>query len=75
MLLRRHKNNNSRVAQNATLEDINIPESEPVVYSKTNINRMNLDGLRELAKKSGLTLGEDESGTSLKSRLIDLLVK
>lgn len=75
MLLRRHKTNNSRVAQNATLEDINIPESDPVVYSKTNINRMNLDGLRELAKKSGLTLGEDESGTSLKSRLIDLLVK
>ena len=79
MLLRRHKNNNVKMAQKATLTDFDIEEkqeeSEAIVYSKTDINRMNVESLKELAKKSGLTVGEEESGSSLKLRLIELLVK
>jgi len=50
-------------------------QEEPIPYTKTIINRMNVDSLKELAVKSGLEVGVDESGASLKKRLIESLVK
>lgn len=49
-------------------------KNEPVIYTRTIINRMNVDSLKELSLKSGLKIEEDESGTSMKRRLIDLLI-
>lgn len=51
------------------------PEETTTIYTKTDINRMNVDSLKELAVKSGLEVGVDESGASLKKRLIELLVR
>lgn len=45
------------------------------LYTKTIINRMNLGDLKKLAEEKGLEIAEEETGTSLKKRLIDLLVK
>ena len=50
-------------------------QEEPIIYTKTIINRMNVDFLKELAIKSGLKVGVEESGSSLKRRLIESLVK
>lgn len=49
-------------------------QNEPIVYTRTIINRMNVEALKELSLKSGLEIGEEESGVSMKRRLIDLLV-
>lgn len=49
-------------------------QNEPIVYTRTIINRMNVEALKELSLKSGLEIGEGESGASMKRRLIDLLV-
>ena len=49
-------------------------QNEPIVYTRTIINRMNVEALKELSLKSGLEIGEEESGVSMKRRLIDLLI-
>ena len=49
-------------------------QNEQIVYTRTIINRMNVEALKELSLKSGLEIGEGESGASMKRRLIDLLV-
>lgn len=49
-------------------------QNEPIIYTRTIINRMNVEALKELSLKSGLEIGEGESGASMKRRLIDLLV-
>lgn len=49
-------------------------QNEPIVYTRTIINRMNVKALKELSLKSGLEIGEEESGASMKRRLIDLLI-
>lgn len=49
-------------------------QNEPIIYTRTIINRMNVKALKELSLKSGLEIGEEESGASMKRRLIDLLI-
>lgn len=87
MLLRRRKRNYIGAVKNAApvpvidkpieKEELVIKEetqNEQIVYTRTIINRMNVEALKELSLKSGLEIGEEESGASMKRRLIDLLV-
>lgn len=88
MLLRRRKRSYIRAVENtAPVHAIDKPiekeelvikeekvQNEPIIYTRTIINRMNVEALKELSLKSGLEIGEGESGASMKRRLIDLLV-
>lgn len=52
-------------------EPIEVPSSAEVVYTRTEINRMNVDTLRKLAKESNIEGADELSGTKLKSALIE----
>lgn len=85
MMLRRYKNKIvGGVAENATSSTVITEEKEekPIQaekipseeeLTKTGINRMNASTAREVAIKHGLVVEEEESGASIKKRLIALL--
>lgn len=56
-----------------TVKAVSEPEHKAVTYTKADINRMDVDTLRELAVKNDVPGSAEMTGKELKQYFIDLL--
>ena len=71
MLLRRHKKD--AVAVKAAVTIPNEDKNDNVEYSRSDISRMAVADLKELAPKLGIEVTEESTGAKLKEQIIEKL--